>query len=738
MPTSSSDPSVVRVPSSLLRTKLAPPPTRRVLVARPRLMTRLDAGLRGALTLVTAPAGFGKTTLLSNWQPVSPVAGEPAPVMAWLSLETEDDDPWRFVHHVVAALQTIRPEFGAAVLSMLDAAPAPGPSVLMQVLINELLETERPCVLLLDDYHVIQSEAIHAAMNLLLDHRPPSVHVVIASRTHPPLALARRRARGQLNELSATDLRFSADEASAFLRQVMELKLSDAETIALTDRTEGWAAGLQLAALSIRDAADQATFIADFAGSDRSIVDYLADEVLSRLPEARHGFLLQTALLDRLCAPLCDSLLVDDETIVGSLRGSQAILEGLERDNLFLIALDNQRYWYRYHHLFADLLRAQFAKTGGARIPILHQRAATWFEEEGLTVEAIRHRLAAADWPEAARLLDIHGPTVANRGEIQTVGEWLAELPEPVLRSRPNLAVLRAIICLFTNQLGAAEQSLQSVEEAQLTEADDRSSRLRLGQAATVRAGICHFSGNLAQAVALGQQALTLLPPDERLARPLARVIAAHAYLIDGDLTAPVEALVSELVEEMRRSASLVAYLGAVLNLAEFQALQGRLRRARTTYEETVQLAAEIGGLWSLRCYSSKGRLEEGADEEWRGATMRGIQRVLVVSAEQQQALEAGRDHDPRPYYRERCAALLKVKAGQSMRAVALRGVLKPRQPDTVRRWVDAYEAHGLAGLMQRPRRHRGFSPSAAGAPGGDGPASAAHLRAGDDPLAAD
>ncbi len=439
----------------LLATKLHVPGTRPDLVPRPRLAGPLDEG-RG-LVLVCAPAGYGKTVLLADW-----VASGRGPV-AWLSLDAGDNDPARFWRHAVAALDRVRPGVGERLNPMLGPPAPMSYDGLVAALVNELAAQPGAdeITLVLDDYHVVSSQPVHASLEFLLEHRPPGLHLVLASRSDPPLALARLRARGQLAELRAAELRFTADEAAALLRQVMAepgRPLPDDAVAALAARTEGWAAGLQLAALSLRGQPDVAGFVAAFTGSHRYILDYLAGEVLERQSEQLRTFLLETSVLERLSGPLCDA--------VTGRTGSQALLEEVERAGLFLVPLDEVRGWWRYHHLFADLLRARLEHDPG-RVPRLHRTAATWYEQRGLADDAIHHTLAAGETAWAARLVEEHFDTVFNlRGEEATIRSWLPALDEDLVRSRPRLLLAQAQMAAMRGDVDTMEPLIDAAERA--------------------------------------------------------------------------------------------------------------------------------------------------------------------------------------------------------------------------------------------------------------------------------
>ena len=429
----------------LLATKLHVPGPRPGFVSRPRLADRLDEGLGRGLVLVCAPAGSGKTALLSGW---ARCGQRPA---AWLSLDAGDNDPARFWRHAVAALDRVCPGIAERVGPVLGPPPPPSFEGLVTALINELAAQPGAgeVVLVLDDYHLIDSQSVHASVEFLLEHRPPGLRLVLASRSDPPLALARRRARGQLAEVRAADLRFTVGEAAALLQQAAaasDMALPDAAVAALAARTEGWAAGLQLAALSLRGQADVTGFVAAFTGSHRYVLDFLAEEVLERQSDQVRAFLLETSVLERLSGPLCDA--------VTGRTGSRALLEQVERAGLFLVPLDEVRGWWRYHHLFADLLRARLQDERPGRVAHLHRNAAAWSEEHGLADDAIRHAVAAGEMTWAARLIERHFDAVYYlRGEAATVARWLSALPTDVVESRPRLLLAQSLMAAASGRV---------------------------------------------------------------------------------------------------------------------------------------------------------------------------------------------------------------------------------------------------------------------------------------------
>ena len=417
----------------LLETKLHIPRRRQGLVARPRLVDRLSRGAESALTLVSAPAGFGKTTLLADWLATVVADGRGA---AWLSLDQRDNDPALFWTYLIAALKTAVPGLGGSALSLLES-PQPPMEVVLATLLNDLSAISNDVVMVLDDYHVIDARDVLDGMAFLLEHLPPQIHLVIASRADPALPLARLRGRGELVEIRAADLRFTPEEAAAYLNGVMGLGLTAEDVTALEGRTEGWIAALQLAALSMRGRDDVAGFIAGFAGDDRYIVDYLVEEVLQRQSDHVRHFLLQTSILDRLSGPLCDAVTGRD--------GGKAMLEALDRGNLFLVPLDDRRQWYRYHQLFADVLQAHLLDEQPDDVPELHRRASAWYEQNGEPSEAIRHALAAEDFERAADLVELAAPATRQYRQEVTLRRWLEALPDGAApgQARPQQRVCR-------------------------------------------------------------------------------------------------------------------------------------------------------------------------------------------------------------------------------------------------------------------------------------------------------
>lgn len=586
----------------LLATKLYVPRPRKQLVSRSHLLERLQQGMERELTLISAPAGFGKTTLLAQW-----IAESGTPV-AWLSLEPEDNDPGRFLTYLIAALQTLDDQIGTSALHLLHAPQPPSSESVMALLTNDLLRRAgADFALVLDDYHVIAAESIHRALSFLLDHLPPQLHLVVATRVDPPLPLARLRARGQLFELRAAELQLSTSETETFLQAVMGLDLPPEAIATIERRTEGWVAGLQLAALSLQGRADIATFLASFTGSHRFILDYLSEEVLSRQPERVLSFLLQTSVLERLSGPLCDA--------VTEQEGSQFMLEALERANLFVASLDEERHWYRYHHLFADLLKRRLEQTQPELLPVLHRRASMWYEQHGFSAEAVSHMLAASDFEHAARLIEKFALPLGLSGQLYTVLGWLNTLPDALVRTRPFLCLTHVAMLTSANQLQAAEARLQDAEHCIQGNIPAEQVRIIQGHVFSLRSTLLMLSGDLAGATSLARQALKLLPETEIIARAGSLVIAAHSYLLSGDVTATTEREIEEVVALARPSGNLLALVRCLSLLAWMYVLQGRLRDASHTYEQverTVPTTELLRGLAisSLFYYFGLGNLE--------------------------------------------------------------------------------------------------------------------------------
>jgi LuxR family maltose regulon positive regulatory protein len=580
MPTLSSD---VSQPNPLLTTKLYLPPTRPDLVSRPRLIERLNQGLSCKLTLISAPAGYGKTTLVSEW-----LSGLDRP-SAWLSLDEGDNDLARFLTYVIAALQHIDANLGQTTQTLIHTPQLPALEALLTPLINEIAALDTPFVLVLDDYHVITLPRVHEAMAFVLDKMPPQAHLVIATREDLPLSLARLRAQGQMTEIRGGDLRFTEGETAAFLNQTMGLNLPQEDIRALEIRTEGWIIGLQLAALSMQGEPPERIpdFIQAFTGSHRYIVDYLTEEVLRSRPPGTRSFLLETSVLDRLIGRLCDD--------VTGQRDGQATLERLEEANLFLIPLDNERGWYRYHHLFAELLHNQLVASHPELVPTLHRRASMWFESEGLLSEAVAHSIAAKDWQLAAQQILRTMIEMMARGEnYTTLLRQLEALPDEIVRASPHLGIMYAYVLAIRIQLDRVEPRLQEIERIA---GDQLTTELEL-QIKDVRAHAAVLQNNEERAFELSGEVLEALPEDRADDNPLQRQARmgmvfnfGHIYLFFKGNATKAQHWYAETLALCQDADSATLSLRAMMGLAQAQQLQGQLHRAYKTCQEGLQLA---------------------------------------------------------------------------------------------------------------------------------------------------
>jgi LuxR family transcriptional regulator, maltose regulon positive regulatory protein len=582
----------------LLATKLFIPRPRPDLVPRPRLLIRLDEGLDQArCSLLSAPAGAGKTSLLATW-----VARLDRPV-AWLALDERDKEVHQVLRYLVASLQTIASQCGRTALALLEAPPPASPEAVLTSLLNDLADLPAAALLILDDYHLVREPAVHAAIEFLLNHLPPTLHLVIATREDPPLPLPRLRASRQIVEVRAADLSFNVEEAAAFLGAGMGLRLTEQQVAALVERTEGWAAGLQLAGLALRDRTDPAPFVEAFTGGHRLVVDYLMAEVLERQPVPVRRFLLVTSVLDRLCAPLCDALLatdLDSGYPSPAAVSSQQLLEELERANLFLVPLDDDRTWYRYHHLFADALRGRLAReVGSGAAALLHRQASAWFGRQGLLPEAIGHALAADAVDDAATWLEDLMPSMfATMSIHQALADWLSALPEPVVRSRPLLCLAQAWLLIHRVELEAAAGWVEAAARA-LPLADDSpvhsdAAHRAHGAVAATRAYMATvgLAGVPKDVDVLAEQALADLAPDDSTFRGAALLSLGQATLALGQLDRAEKAFTEAAM--VSRAAGLVH--GAVvcaLQQVNVQRLRGGRRRALATGWATLAWAGE-------------------------------------------------------------------------------------------------------------------------------------------------
>ncbi len=572
----------------ILATKLYIPPPRPTVVSRPRLIERLNEGLHHKLTLISAPAGFGKTTLLTQWLSES---GTPA---AWLSLDAGENDPARFLTYLVAALQTIAATIGEKVARVLQSPQPPPIESILTALLNDLTTLPDPVVLVLDDYHLIDAQPIDQALAFLLEHLPPQLHLVLATREDPPLPLARFRARGHLTELRAADLRFTPAEAAEFLNEVMGLRLSTDDISALEQRTEGWIAGLHLAALSLQGHEDPAGFIRSFTGSHHFVLDYLVEEVLQQQSASVQTFLLRTSILERLCGPLCEAVLL------APAASGQTTLDYLERANLFLVPLDHERRWYRYHHLFAELLRQRLHQSiafapeeAESQVNALHLRASTWYEAQGLELDAFHHAAAAQDVERAERLMEGKGIPLHFRGAVTTLLDWLASLPRPALDARPSLWWRYGALLLVNGHTTGVEEKLQAAEAAlEGAEADDQTRNLLVGRIAAARATLALTRYQVEPMLAQSRRALEYLPPNNLSLRANAHWTLGTAYLFQGD-RAPARRAYTEAIALSQAAGDIFTTILATIGLGNVQEAENQLFLAAETYRRVLQLAGD-------------------------------------------------------------------------------------------------------------------------------------------------
>ena len=603
------DPSVE--PPVLLATKLYVPRPRVDQVARPRLVERLQAGLRrhAALTLVSAPAGFGKTTLLSTW--VGGLAAERH--VAWLSLGEEDNDPIAFWTYLVAALREALPDAAGELMARLHSPDVPEPTAVVTMLVNALASAD-PVLLLLDDYHEIETESIHSSVAQLMEHLPPTCHLVIASRTDPPLPIAMLRAGGRLTEVRAPDLRFTDEEALIFFNTTMRLGLSADDVEALTHHTEGWIAGLQLAALSLQGRADAASFVRSFTGSHRYVMDYLVEEVLGRQSPACREFLLRTSVLRSLSGPLCNALTGRDD--------GQAMLEQLERAQLFVVPLDDERRWYRYHHLFAEFLLSRLRREQPDEVTSLHLRAASWFEGEGRVRDAVHHALAAEDYERAAALVQEAAHTLLSRGDSGTLLGWLESLPEPMLDQHPVLGLIYALVNVYALRLDVMARRLEAVAAAlppcpQDAQGDESEARALWGRWYAVHAYWTRLvDRDYETSLDETERALSLLPASPVTLevcfwRHLARLNTGFTLAVGYNRLTEAADAFAEVAEGDCAALNPYGALAGLSFLGRMQAGQCRLYAADAGYQRALTLLDRLGAQdWQLAGYVTYGKAE--------------------------------------------------------------------------------------------------------------------------------
>jgi LuxR family transcriptional regulator, maltose regulon positive regulatory protein len=582
----------------ILATKLYVPPPRAKIVARPRLIERLNEGLAMGckLTLVSASAGFGKTSLISEW-----IVNCGRPV-AWLSLDEGDNDPVRFIAYLVAALQTIQPGTGRGLLAELQSPQPPQVETILSSLINEISALPGHFLLVLDDFHTLDSQTVDRALAFLVEHQPQQMHLVIATREDPSLPLARLRARGQCTELRTADLRFTPAEAAEFLNRVMGLNLTDGDIAALEDRTEGWIAGLQMAAISMQGLLDAADFIQSFTGSHRFVLDYLLEEVLQRQPVELQTFLLRTSILERLCGPLCDA-------VYPAPAGSgQATLAAIERANLFIVPLDNERRWYRYHHLFGYLLRKRLGQNmAPAAIAELHILASQWYENNDLMLDAFHHAAAADDIERAERLIDGTGLHLHFRG-VAAIRDWLASLPNTVLDARPSLWVRSAMLSLVAGQSTGVEEKLQAAEAALQGAVLEDKTRDLIGQIAAARATLAGVRHQPEEVITQARRALEYLHPDNLSSRCRANWTVGMAYMFRGERDAAGRAF-AEALSIAQTSGSIIDITLAATCLGEIQELENQLYQAAETYRHALELLDDQPRPVDYRTYLGMARI---------------------------------------------------------------------------------------------------------------------------------
>ena len=575
------------MPTSILATKLYVPPLRSKIVLRPRLIGQMNIGLPSGrrLALISAPAGFGKTTLVSEW-----ISSCERPV-AWLSIDEGDGDPIRFLTYLISALQTINAGIGAEVLRALQTSQPPPIESILTTLLNEISTIPEEFSLVLDDYHLIDSRSIDNALTFLLEHLPPQMHVVITTREDPNLPLARFRVRDQLTEVRVTDLRFTSSEAAEFLNQVMGLDLSAEDVTALETRTEGWIAGLQLAVLSMQGNQDVHGFIQAFAGDHQYIVDYLVEEVLHRQPESIRSFLLQTAILDRLNGPLCDA-------VTGEPGGKER-LETLRRGNFFLIPLDDKRHWYRYHHLFADVLQMHLKTEQPDQVPVLHRRASEWCEQNHSVIEAIHHALAGMDFERTARLAETTWQAMYESFQSDTWLSWVKQLPEKLIRSRPVLCTQIAWGLMNAHEVDASESRLRDAERCLGGPSDGmvivdreqfRSLRARI---AFARAYNAQTQRDFLTAIKYVELVFEFISEEDQFLRAQTTAILGATYLINGDLDAACQSMSNWIDNSLKVGNYFAAFAYAMAEKADILTAQGHLREALKTYQQSLQLATE-------------------------------------------------------------------------------------------------------------------------------------------------
>jgi LuxR family transcriptional regulator, maltose regulon positive regulatory protein len=561
----------------LLVTKLHIPKPRPALITRQRLVEILDSGITHKLILLSAPPGFGKTTILADW-----ISQRTYPT-GWLSLDTKDNDSARFWTYFITALQLLNSDIGNLASLWLHSSQTMPIETILTALLNDLASFPHNLIMVLDDYHSIDLPSIHQELAFLLEHMPENFHLILTCRSDPPLPLAQLRARNELKEIRSDDLRFTTGETRLFLSKAMELDLSDEQIASLEARTEGWIVGLQLAAISMRGHTDGESFINSFTGSHRFVLDYLLDQILQRQTTDIQDFLLRTSILSRLTPSLCD--------MVTGRSDSQIILEQLDRKNLFLISLDDERKWFRYHHLFADALHSLVISTKTIRISELHQRAAKWYEDHKMFTDAIEHSLSAADWELAASSIEKVSLPVATETKAQTLLEWMDYLPAPVLLAHPRLQISQALALMFLRRFEESRNCLDAVEKNLRSNSDGPAEETRslLGETATVRSILARLLGDIPSCVTFANQSLDLIPESNILLRSSAQPNAALGFLVSGDMRTAAENILINSGQSIRALDYRYITLRGLRLIAWFYALKGSLRKAAATYQEVFQ-----------------------------------------------------------------------------------------------------------------------------------------------------
>lgn len=569
--------------TAILQTKLHIPVPSPTYMPRPRLHQILDDGLGAGhrLILVSAPAGFGKTTMVSEW-----ISQEQIDT-AWVSLDEHDDDPTRILIYLISTLQTVDPTLGDDLLSIIESPEPPQLETSFTALLNQLDALSDPLLIVLDDFHLITSKSIHQSLEFFIENLPPHCHLMLLSRADPPLPLARLRARGQMTEVRAADLRFTAAEIVPFFKKVMQLEITPEQAQSLEARTEGWIAGLQMAALSLKGKSEIDEFITAFSGSHRFVLDYLTEEVFQTLPEELRNFVLNTAILDRFCGPLCEA--------VSGQQGGQDILEKLEEANLFLVPLDDERLWFRYHRLFADVMANRLQRINPGKISKLHLRAAQWFQEHDLPGEAVDHALAGGNYQTAAAIVESQSLELLKAGNLAMLSGWLSKFPPEIVASRPELGITSAWVHMLAGRmenieasLGTAEKNLHRLEETENLD------QLR-GQAAAIRAYLAAHQENLDEALKMANLALELLPEDDLSVRCVVVFVLGGVHYMQQDMAGAFSAM-QEAARLGMKSGNIHVAVPALNSIGEVLLQQGNLAEAEKTLRQALQLGTSQSG----------------------------------------------------------------------------------------------------------------------------------------------